>query len=416
MGKIVSILGAGRSGNAAARLAECLCLDFKIISDDDTVAFNENFKDSKFIIVSPGIPPQSPLYKEACESGLEIISELEFAARNFTGKYLAITGTNGKTTTTELTAHLLNALKINTATAGNIGYPFSDICVDLLSGKIKDDIIPVIEVSSFQLERTRDFAPFAAAILNVAEDHLDRYPGGIEEYRLTKERIFNKVPKENRILGTSLKKEKESDSFTIEDGVIKYGEIGLVEYDTLQLKGYHNLENILAALELVSRVACIDNGKLKVIEQALKQYSPGKHRLEKVFESGEIAYINDSKGTNPAAVIAAVKSICGTGRNIRLILGGLDKGMDFTPLKGCSNRIAKAYITGDCRKKLYDTLNDSFECEEFSDFADCVIKAKNEAERGETVLLSPGCASWDMFKNYKERGERFTEIIKSGKN
>jgi UDP-N-acetylmuramoylalanine--D-glutamate ligase len=265
MGKIITIIGAGRSGNAAARLVRCLNGKSKIISDGDTSAFTGNFEDSELIIVSPGIPPQSPLYREARESGIEIISELEFAARNFAGKYLAVTGTNGKTTTTELTVHLLNALNINSVAAGNIGYPFSDICSEQFAGKIKDDIIPVIEVSSFQLERIRDFAPAAAAILNVAEDHLDRYSGSLEEYRLTKEKIFDKVPKENRILGTSLKEDRGSGNFLFEDGVIKFKDAELAEYDSLRLKGAHNLENILVALELVRRVVSIDDSSLRIM-------------------------------------------------------------------------------------------------------------------------------------------------------
>ena len=177
--KNVVVLGAGRSGKAAAQLAGCLNLNAKIMSDDDTPASSHNFDDCQLIVVSPGMPPSSPLYREAVASGKEIISELEFAARHFSGKYLAITGTNGKTTTTELTAHLLQALKINAIAAGNIGHPFSTVCADVIKGGLPTDIIPVIEVSSFQLERTSVFAPVAALILNIAEDHLDRYPGGM---------------------------------------------------------------------------------------------------------------------------------------------------------------------------------------------------------------------------------------------
>jgi len=409
--KTIGILGAGRSGKAAAQLAESLNLNVNIMSDDDTPAPSNNFDDCQLIVISPGIPPSSPLYREAVASGKEIISELEFAARHFSGKYLAITGTNGKTTTTELTVHLLQALKINAVAAGNIGHSFSTVCADVISGRLPGDTLPVIEVSSFQLERTSVFAPVAALILNIAEDHLDRYPGGMSEYIATKEKIFKKVLPENQIYGITYKAEQAYSKIKRENGVIKFDNLDIVSFDKLKLKGIHNQENVLGALELISRLLPLSKSHITVLKNALQAYTPGRHRIEKVLESNGISYIDDSKGTNPAAVIAALQSIPGKNKNIRLILGGLDKGMDFAPLNDYSARIKKVYILGECREKLYKTLHATLNCEKFTDFDKCVLASCHEALEGDTVLLSPGCASFDMFKNYKERGNRFRELV-----
>jgi UDP-N-acetylmuramoylalanine--D-glutamate ligase len=408
---IISILGGGRSGKAAGKLAQCLGVSCKILSDDDTPAPNKNFENSRLIVVSPGIPPASPLYREAVESGVEIVSELEFAARHFSGKYLAVTGTNGKTTTTELCTCLLQALAVPAVAAGNIGHPFSAVCADIISGVLPEDTLAVIEVSSFQLERASSFAPLAAVILNLAEDHLDRYPGGITEYAAVKEKIFMHVSPENRLYGITYKPEQTALRFSIEDNMIKFNGLELISWDKLKLKGRHNQENVLAALELVSRAVELNETNIPVLLKALQNYAPGGHRVEKVLERDGITYINDSKGTNPAAVIAALQSIPDKGKKILLILGGLDKGMDFSPLNDYAPYIKKACLIGECREKLYRTLHEKLDCEKFTDFDECVRAACRAAVSGDTVLLSPGCASWDMFTDYKERGERFRELV-----
>ena len=407
----IIILGAGRSGKAAAQLAECLNIPTKTLSDDDNSTAKDYFDDCQLIIVSPGIPPSSLLYQEAVASGKEIISELEFGARHFDGKYLAITGTNGKTTTTELTSHLLQALNVNAIATGNIGHPFCTVCADIISGKLPADTVPVIEVSSFQLEHTSVFAPTAALILNIAEDHLDRYPGGMSEYSTTKEKIFKRVLAENQIYGITYKAQTENCRFKIENAIIKFDDMNVISFDKLKLKGIHNQENVLGALELINRLLVLKKSDIQILKNALQTYTPGKHRVEKFLEHKGISYIDDSKGTNPAAVIAALRSISDTNKNIHLILGGLDKGMDFAPLKNYAAAIKKAYILGECREKIYKNLRDNLDCEKFTDFDECVSAACNEAHEGDTVLLSPGCASWDMFKNYKERGNRFKELV-----
>ena len=406
----IVILGKGRSGEAASSLAAQLGIEHIILCDDECKNGQQYFDLCNLIVVSPGIPPSSTLYGQAVASRKEIVSELEFASRHFPNKYLAITGTNGKTTTTELTTHLLKSLGIKAAASGNIGHAFSALAAEFLAGQLHSDTLAVVEVSSFQLERIRDFAPQAAVVLNVAEDHLDRYPDGIEQYAQTKEKIFNNVTAENRIYGITYKAYPAK--FSINDGAIKYHDTEFVNFQDLSMSGIHNQENVIAALELISRVVQLDNAKLSSLSRALKNFSPGEHRVQKVYERNEISFIDDSKGTNPAAVIAAIKSIPGNTSNIRLILGGLDKGMDFSPLKNLSSRITKAYILGACREKIFYSLKDSLDCEMFNDFDSCVLAASKDAEPGETVLLSPGCASWDMFKNYKERGKRFQQLVK----
>ena len=407
----IAILGAGRSGKGAAQLADVLNIPAQILTDDDTKVTDRVFDDYSLVVVSPGIPPSSALYRKAVETGKEIISELEFAARNFDGKYLAITGTNGKTTTTELTTKLLRALGIDAVATGNIGHPFSTVVAEFLLGELSTYTVPVIEVSSFQLERIRDFSPVAAAMLNVAEDHLDRYLGGIDEYGQTKEKIFNGVPEENRIYGITHYPKQSNSKFSVVDDVIKYGDLDLVGFNDIKLKGKHNHENVIAALELVSRIKDLTSEDLEALSNALKSFVAGEHRVEKVLEHDGITFIDDSKGTNPAAVVAALNSVPGKEENILLILGGLDKGMDFSPLCEHEKRIRKAYILGECRQKIFDTLQDKIKCELFDSFDECVLKASSDAVKGDTVLLSPGCASWDMFSNYKERGKRFQKLI-----
>lgn len=407
----IAILGAGRSGKGAAQLADVLNIPAKILTDENTKVTDHVFDDYSLVVVSPGIPPSSALYRKAVETEKEIISELEFAVRHFDGKYLAITGTNGKTTTTELTTKLLRALGIDAIAAGNIGHPFSTVVAEFFLGEISTYTVPVIEVSSFQLERVRDFSAVAAVILNVAEDHLDRYPGGIDEYHRTKEKIFNGVSEENCIYGITHCPDQSNSKFGVVDDVVKYGDLDLVRFDDIKLKGKHNQENVVAALELVSRIKDLTSEDLEALRNALKNFAVGEHRVEKVLERDGITFIDDSKGTNPAAVVAALNSVPGKEEDILLILGGLDKGMDFSPLCEHEKRIKKAYILGECRQKIFDTLQDRINCELFDSFDECVLKASNDAVKGDTVLLSPGCASWDMFSNYKERGKRFQKLI-----
>lgn len=413
----LAILGRGVSGKSAEALGNALKMDIRFF-EDGTFSPDE-LRTCSLAVVSPGIPPRSPLYRAAFESGIEMISELEFAARHFPGEVLAVTGTNGKTTTTELTVHLLCALGIDAVSAGNIGNGWSESAAEILQGK-RNTPLAVVEVSSFQLELVRDFAPKAAVILNLASDHLDRYHGSLAEYAAVKGRIFARIPPAGRILGESLLESPlrnltgypaEGNRISSPDGdALRLEGREIIRQGQTRLRGAHNRENLLAALELVrcsQGSEALFDGRLR---EALCSFIPGEHRLETVAERGGVVYINDSKATNPHAVMAALNTVGGDGA-VRLLLGGLDKGMDFGELLPGLRFIRKAYLLGQCREKIHAVLKEACECECFDSFDDAVNAAAREAVPGETVLLSPACASMDMFKNYRERGDRFRQLV-----
>ena len=419
---IAGIIGRGVSGLAAARLAEAA--GHKITFFEDVAFPRENpslsvFDGFDLLIVSPGVPPCSPVYQAALASGLELISEMEFGARHFAGPMLAITGTNGKTTTTELTVHLLRALGVDARPAGNIGFPLCDICADILEGRAGNGLLPVIEVSSFQLERCFKFNPFAAVLLNITSDHLNRYHDRMDEYAATKFKIFERMPVERRVAGLSLRETPEfklpvcaGNKITVCGGDLLYDGKLIVRQQETQLKGPHNLENLAAALELVRIYLGHDALFSPALKQAVDGFASGRHRLEQVAEHSGVLFINDSKATNPASVIVALQTVSVPGgRNVNLILGGLDKDMDFSSLREVSDFIKKGFVIGQCRQKIFDTLNGSFPCELFETFKEAVAAAARNSVTGDIVLLSPACASMDMFKDYKDRGDQFRDLV-----
>jgi UDP-N-acetylmuramoylalanine--D-glutamate ligase len=416
------IIGRGMSGLAAARLAEAAGHEIEFF--EDVLSSPEKLPPCVFagfdlLIVSPGVPPCSPVYLAALASGVELISEMEFGARHFDGPMLAITGTNGKTTTTELTAHLLQAFGVAATPAGNIGFPLCDICADVLEGRAGKGLLPVIEVSSFQLERCFKFNPFAAALLNITSDHLNRYHGRMDEYAATKFKIFDRMPIERRVAGLSLRETPEfklpvcaGNKITVCGGDLLYGGKLIVQQQETQLKGPHNLENLAAALELARIYLGHDALFSPALKKAACEFSPGRHRLEQVAEHSGVVFINDSKATNPAAVIVALHTVSVRGRkNVNVILGGLDKNMDFSSLREVSGFMKKGFIIGECRQKIFDALSRSFPCELFDAFNDAVAAAARNSVKGDIVLLSPACASMDMFKDYKDRGDQFHELV-----
>ena len=392
------ILGGGLSGRAAARLAADIGMEPKIVSDAAGIDPVAECAFGSLIVTSPGVKPlTSPLYRAALARAgrgeCELISELEFGFRHLPGRKscLAITGTNGKTTTTELVCHLLLALGIPAEPAGNIGLPRSDPAAAILEGKLSSAALPVVETSSFQLERVRDFAPAAAALLNLESDHEDRYAGGFDEYVRVKRRIFDRVPPENRITGLSLPPEPAAprrvgiagDWLTV-DGT------PLLALPETRLNAPHNRENLAAAVELCLRVVPAERLFDSAFAKAVRAFSPGRHRIETVLEAGGVRFIDDSKATNPASVVAALRSVPGP---VVLLLGGLDKAMDFF---------------GECREKIRAALPADIpgaDCG--TDFELAVRTAAEHARPGDAVLLSPACASMDMFRDYRERGERF---------
>lgn len=397
--KKVAILGGGVSGKAAALLAEKNNCVPVILNDGESA---ELPPDAALIVASPGVHPlRSRLYKAARNSGVEFIGEMEYGFRHFKGRVAAITGTNGKTTTTELTVFLLNEAGINAVAAGNIGLPLSEV-----AAQEKQPEIAVVEVSSFQLELVDTFAPEAAVLLNLESDHEDRYAGGFEEYCAVKKKIFDRVSAENRIWGLSFPGVQRRVTFA-ENMLLVDGKT-LLNVEETALSAPHNRENLAAAVELFLRFA---PEKLSILPEVVKKFRCGRHRIEFFHEAKGIRFYDDSKGTNPAAVAAAVKAVPG---KVVLLAGGLDKGMDFSVLSTVAPRIRQVILYGQCREPIARVFRDSGVpcCDCGTDFECAVETAIGAACEGDAVMLSPGCASMDMFKNYQERGEKFKELVR----
>ena len=262
-----------------------------------------------------------------------------------------------------------------------------------------------------KLELCRDFAPLAAVILNIESDHLDRYNNSMELYTAAKYRIFDHVPPENRIFGLAMHQPYPALFELRGDGIFRQGKCLINPADT-HLNAAHNRENLLAALELIGRVVPPERCFEPVFQAALREFQTGRHRMERIPGTGNLLCINDSKATNPAAVAAALDSLITPGvRNVHLLLGGLDKAMDFALLAKYGPAIRAAYLFGECRHKIYRTLEAHLFCREFDDFDTAVVAAANAAVDGEIILLSPACASMDLFRNYQERGDRFCALI-----
>ncbi len=402
----ITILGAGVSGQAAAALCQQQGLQFSLIANDRE-ALPPDFDRTELFVVSPGLPPVSPLYRTAVASGAEMISELEFASRYAQGKILAVTGTNGKTTTTELVVYILRNAGFDARPAGNIGTALSEAVITATP-----ETILVVEVSSFQLELCNTFQPIAGVILNLSSDHLERYAGSMEQYLQTKLRLFANIARpQNRLVGAQLARHKYFPKH-LECKIVPPLPLDTIELPS-GLTAPHNRANLAAAIALVH--AIVDENRLPVrqIMRLVNNFTSGKHRLELFLEHNGIRYIDDSKATNPAAVIAAVEALSThyNGR-IRLILGGLDKGMNFAELMPIVHRLRKAYIYGASRETIAEALPSELESALFSDFDAAVDTACREACRGDTVLLSPACASMDQFRNYRHRGEHFQSLIK----
>ena len=409
------ILGGGLSGKAAERLAVSLGFSTAILSDSPELDADAAVAKADLIVTSPGMKPLvSPLWQAAkrrAEKGeCDLISELEFGFRHWPGKVLAITGTNGKTTTTELTAALLASAGVDAHTAGNIGLPLSDLAADLREGKLSSDALPVVEVSSFQLERCDTFAPFAAALLNLESDHVDRYAGGFAEYVAVKQRIFERVAPENRVYGLSMDSPVPRRVTLYGDALMIDDEEVLIDLGNTALSAVHNRENLAAAVELCLRVLPLETVLSPEFRLAIHTFHPGRHRQELVCEKNGIRFVNDSKATNPASTVAALRSIPGT---VVLLLGGLDKEMDFSPLAPFADRIRFAALYGECRAKIAAALPESIPTADCGmEFERAIQTACDHAQPGDTVLLAPACASMDMFRDYKERGDRFTTFVK----
>ncbi len=431
----ILIAGLGASGKAALDLAVSRGYEVHAVDEaesEELLEFTESRKDSASIttgwtggalpeadlaVLSPGIPVSSELYKSLRKNPVETISEIEFAWRHAASPALAVTGTNGKTTVTELSDSILRSIGVDSIAAGNIGKPFSEVAMQTPAPDVY-----VLELSSFQLRETSSLAPCAAALLNISSDHADNH-AGMDEYARIKFGIFDNAG--TSILEKGLEKHPlapgapvtfssspnhaDTDYTLSLDNHIMYKSEKIIDFSSTRLRGKHNAENIMAAVALVR--AFKPDADVDGIVSAVMDFRPSEHRIELVMSIGGIDYVNDSKSTNPDALRAALETLGGR-KNICLIAGGLDKNMDFSAIKDYSGHIKCAFLTGECRKKLASCWEHDINCILSDSFDAAVEGACKAALAGETVLLSPGCASMDAFKDYGERGKYFKDFLK----
>ncbi len=441
--KRIVILGAGESGAGAAVLAKKEGFDvfvsdasaihdkYKKMLDDHGVEWEEGHHteekvlNADEIIKSPGIPFEAPMVRKATEKGIHIISEIEFAGRYTDSKMICITGSNGKTTTTSLIYHIFKSAGYDAGLAGNIG--------NSLALQVAEDPHEyyIIELSSFQLDNMYDFRANIAILLNVTPDHLDRYQNCMQNYVDAKLRIIrNQTPadafiywNDDPVIRRELEKYdikavqypfselKEKGSI----GYIEEGEYKIekptpfnMEQEKLSLTGKHNIYNSLAA-GIASNISGI---KKEVIRKSLSDFPGVEHRLEKVAKVRGVQYVNDSKATNVDACWYALESM---NTKVVLILGGKDKGNDYNAIKNLVKEKCSAlvYLGADNTKlhNFFDSLG--ITVRDTHSMKDCVAACYELAKPGETVLLSPCCASFDLFKNMEDRGEQFKTLVRN---
>ncbi|MBK9097787.1 MAG: UDP-N-acetylmuramoyl-L-alanine--D-glutamate ligase [bacterium] len=441
-GKKISIIGAARSGVGAAKLVKRLGgipfvsdlgskekiydavnqlevekIDFEFGGHSDRVY------ESTLMIVSPGVPNDSQVLTTARSKGIKLISEVEFAYHYCKGKVIAITGTNGKTTTTSLCGHVFNTCGYKTHVAGNIGLAFSEIALDVKEGEFVS-----LEVSSFQLDLIEKFKPAVAMILNITPDHLNRYENSVEKYAQSKQRIYtNQDEKDYLILNKdshtvmnylsdhksksiyfSLTEEQTNGCFYKDDKVIfklNGKEEFICSRNDIKIRGEHNLANAMSVI-CAAKVFNLDNAG---IIKGLQTFESVEHRLELVRQIDGIKYINDSKATNVDSVWYALKSF---DEPILLILGGQDKGNDYNQIKELVlQKVKKIYAIGSSAEKVFNFFHQDVKVEIEKSLEDAVKSSSREARSGDVVLLSPACASFDMFNNYEHRGKVFKEAV-----
>ncbi len=385
------IAGCGVSGQAAARLASSLNLSYSILDQKDSPELRHFITqlphppEQIFLgwtpdqalpcfstaVISPGIRTDTALYSILEQHSPVIVPELEFALRFADCPVIAITGTNGKTTTTELTTQLLKGCGFHAQSAGNIGFGLSDAVMNVRQGHI--DIL-VVEVSSFQLEHMKNFHPQAAALLNLASDHLDRH-GSMEKYAQIKFSLMSD-PETQAVFSRSLDPWRErffpvgrpctifssdpldtqADFRLTHDGKILFHDKTVVDFQKLSLKGTHNAENIMAALALIRSLKGDEILFKREIMETLQAFRPDAHRLELFLEKDGIRYVNDSKATNPHAVNAALDAFPEHGR-VLLLLGGLDKDMIFEEIQSHAAPVKQAFLFGRCKEKIRNALS-----------------------------------------------------------
>jgi UDP-N-acetylmuramoylalanine--D-glutamate ligase len=431
----VAVLGAGLSGSAAALLlaAEGAHVTVLDSADENTllkstldnlrahgvriVSGSTADQDSlkyQWAVLSPGIDPASPLACNFSLREIEIISELELGWRSCEIPVIAITGTNGKTTTTELLAQMLNACGQRTIACGNIGKPLSEVARE----KQPLDVLTV-EVSSFQLEAIRTFRPSISLWLNLAPDHLDRYRS-VTEYRAAKLRIFENQTEQDiavvnaaeglpqiRPRRVTFSAYSNRADFRLSDGAIVYEQQPIVRLSDTKLRGLHNIENLMATLA----VGVARGLSFAQMVPTLRNYEPRPHRCEFVREINGIEFVNDSKATNLDAV---EKALAAQTKPVVLIAGGKDKGFTFDPLRSLlKDKVKSAVLIGEMAESIRRSWDGVTESQIATSLADAVERAHAVAKPGDVVLFSPGTSSFDMFKSYADRGDQFRALVQT---
>ena len=443
-GKRVLVVGLGKSGVASAiflkeRGARVAVSDAKTedqlrsaipalldkgISVETGGHHDRTFRDQDLIVVSPGVPSDVPQLEKARAQGIPIIGEVELASRFLRGHIIAITGSNGKTTTTALAGDVISMGGYEVLVGGNIGTPAISLVAEATS-----DTFDVLEISSFQLESIQTFHPQIAVVLNITPDHLDRHHS-FEAYVRAKARIFeNQTAQDHAVLNAddptcaglagntraqlqwfSRKKEIERGAFVREQKIFWRGGDGeqeIMPVSGITLKGAHNLENVLAAACLGRIVGCEPHR----IRRAVEEFKAVEHRLEYVTTIQDVEYYNDSKATNVDATIKALEAFTG---NIHIILGGKDKGSDYSVLNDLlRSRVKRVYTIGAAADKIESQIAGAAPVVHAETLENAVKRAAESAIAGDIVLLAPACASFDQFESYEHRGRVFKQAVQA---
>jgi len=427
----VAILGAGESGVGAAILAkqkgwEVFVSDFGEIKEnykreleENKIKFEENGHTSVKIlnvgqvIKSPGVPDKAPIVRALLKAEIPVVSEIEFAAQYTDATLIGITGSNGKTTTTNLIYHILKMARYNVGLAGNVGYSFARMVA-----KEEYDYY-VLELSSFQLDGIKFFAPYIAVLLNITPDHLDRYEYKFENYIKSKLHITMNQDEANHLIynaeDENIVKEIALEGTDAQTHSVKSAQLNSENWmvngeqfsaSELTIKGQHNLFNATCAI----KAAMLAGVEIVDIKKALRTFKNDPHRLEKVAIKNGVTYINDSKATNIDSVWYALDAMTDP---VIWIVGGTDKGNDYEPLMELVEKKVKAIICmGIDNKKIHEAFSTQIKIiEDTKSAQEAVNVATKYAESGDVILLSPACASFDLFKNYKDRGNQFKEAI-----
>ncbi len=446
-GKKVLVIGAARSGVASAKFLTALGA---VVALNDRKPLEEwspeaaTLRDAgigcfagdvptwlldqiELVVVSPGVPSQSIPIRYAERAGAEVLGEVELASRYLKGRIVGITGSNGKTTTTALIGELLGHAGLNVQVGGNIGKPL----ISLVESSV-DEGWTVVELSSFQLETIKQFHPTVALVLNVTPNHLDRYES-FNDYAAAKHRIFmNQEPGDVAILndsdevvaswakGLRAHVVRFSANGELDEGLFLRGneivsrtvdgERVLMKRDEMKLRGLHNVENVLAAV--AAGLAC--GADPETMRETVKQFEPVEHRLEFVAEIRGVKFYNDSKATSVDATLKALEAFADDPGRVILILGGRGKKASYLPLaKLIGAKARKLVLIGEDAETIQTELGDLAASERAVDMKDAVERAFAAAEIGDTVLLAPACASFDMFTSFEHRGQAFKKEVSS---